>query len=72
MGKINSAKSVIALGGILGAMGAFDEDGGSWSIDNRYVWRLNCEDGSSYGVDPADLRRGKSTRMALRSGWNAP
>lgn len=22
--------------------------------DNRYAWRLNCEDGAPYGIDPAD------------------
>lgn len=22
--------------------------------DNRYAWRLNCEDGSSYGISPYD------------------
>lgn len=54
MGKINSTESVIALGGILGAMGTFDEDGSS-RPDNRYAWRLNCEDGRSYGVDPKDF-----------------
>ena len=42
------------------AMGAFDSDDDSpvnkvaymAPRDNRYAWRLNCEDGSAYGIDP--------------------
>ena len=71
MGKINSTESTIALGGILGAMGAFDEDGGSRPIDNRYAWRLNCEDGSSYGIDPADFETREEYNDAIREARSA-
>lgn len=71
MGKINSTESIIALGGILGAMGAFDEDGSSRTIDNRHAWRLNCEDGSSYGIDPRDFETREEYNDAIREARSA-
>lgn len=35
--------------------------------DNRYAWRLNCEDGSAYGVSPNDYE----TRTAYHEALNA-
>lgn len=66
MGKINSTEDVIALGGILGAMGAFDKDSDYQPIDNRYAWRLNCEDGCSYGIDPEDFETRDEYNDAIR------
>ncbi len=47
---------------------AFD-DGISFSPyktnDNRYAWRLNCEDGSAYGVSPEDYETRDAYNMAL-------
>lgn len=84
MGKLNNTGDIIRLGGMLGAMGAFDDDDSSWEysgvgssfqkpLNNRYAWRLNCEDGSEYGVYPesyetraafdAALSRAKQSRI---------
>lgn len=60
MGLIKDTDDLIKFGGVLGAMGAFDSDDDSpvnkvaymAPRDNRYAWRLNCEDGSAYGIDP--------------------
>lgn len=56
MGKLNTTEDLIMLGGMLGAMGAFDDEPSSVGtykpLNNRYAWRLNCEDGSEYGIDP--------------------
>ncbi len=65
MGRLNSTEDIIALGGLLGAMGAFDDDSYSKPHDNRYAWRLNCEDGSAYGVDPADYETRAEYNAAL-------
>jgi len=35
--------------------------------DNRYAWRLNCEDGSAYGVSPHDYE----TRVAYNEALKA-
>ena len=32
----------------------FDQIKYSSTINNKYAWRLNCEDGSEFGVDPCD------------------
>lgn len=70
MGKLNTTEDVIKLGGFLGAMGAFDEDTDvdNWDDytpsysgyeykpnNNKYAWRLNCEDGSDYGIYPENF-----------------
>ncbi len=57
LGKLNTTEDVIMLGGILGAVGGFDDEeqsavGSYKPLNNRYAWRLNCEDGSEYGIDP--------------------
>ena len=62
MGLIKDTDDIIKFGGVLGAMGAFDSDDDlpistaayMAPRDNRYAWRLNCEDGSAYGIDPND------------------
>lgn len=33
--------------------------------DNRYAWRLNCEDGSSYGISPQDYETRDAYNRAL-------
>lgn len=35
--------------------------------DNRYAWRLNCEDGSAYGIDPEDYETRREYNAALKS-----
>ena len=58
MGLIDDTEDLIKLGGMLGAMGAFDDDDkGSYTPAptnnrNKYAWRMNCEDGSDYGIYP--------------------
>ena len=37
----------------------------SSTINNRYAWRLNCEDGSEYGVDPCDYETRAEYNKAL-------
>ena len=40
--------------------------------DNRYAWRLNCEDGSCFGVSPNDYETRDDYNRALRlamGGW---
>lgn len=56
LGKLNTTDDVLKFGGMLGAIGAFDaDDGPPYSASHtRYAWSLNCEDGSDYGIDPAD------------------
>lgn len=34
--------------------------------DNRFAWRLNCEDGSEYGIDPEDYETREEYHDALR------
>lgn len=34
--------------------------------DNRFAWRLNCEDGSEYGIDPEDYETREEYNDALR------
>jgi len=74
LGMINDTEDIIKLGGVLGAMGAFDEDDDlplntaayMAPRDNRYAWRLNCEDGSAYGIDPEDYETRDEYNEALR------
>lgn len=67
LGKLNTTDDVLKLGGILGAMGAFDsDDGPDYSAKHtRYAWRLNCEDGSDYGIDPAEYETRTEYNHAL-------
>ena len=80
MGLIKDTDDIIKFGGVLGAMGAFDPDDDlpidvapyMTPRDNRYAWRLNCEDGSAYGVDPNDYETRDEYNEALnkeRHGW---
>lgn len=54
MGLIHDTEDLIKLGGMLGAMSAFDDDiNDSYTPTptnnrNKYAWRMNCEDGSNY------------------------
>ena len=73
MGRLNNTNDLLRLGGVLGAMGAFDENDElyinpnlySTPRDNRHAWRLNCEDGSAYGVDPEDFETRDAYNAAL-------
>lgn len=80
MGLIKDTDDIIKFGGVLGAMGAFDSaDDLPISTaaymaprDNRYAWRLNCEDGSAYGIDPNDYETRDEYNEALsreKHGW---
>ena len=77
LGMLDDTEDMLKLGGILGAMGAFDtEEGESVSTskhrsgnahhDNRYAWRLNCEDGTAYGIDPHAYETRDEYNDALR------
>ena len=35
--------------------------------NNRYAWRMNCEDGSDYGVSPSDYETRDEYNQALRN-----
>ena len=35
--------------------------------DNRYAWRLNCEDGSAYGISPLEYETRDAYNAALRA-----
>lgn len=37
----------------------------SSTINNKYAWRLNCEDGSEYGVDPCNYETRDEYNQAL-------
>lgn len=65
-GKLNSADDVLKLGGVLGAMGAFDADDepSCRASNTRYAWRLNCEDGTDYG-DPDNYETRTEYNSAL-------
>lgn len=94
-GKLNKTEDIIKLGGLMGAMGAFEPNesdttgiGGNlskshsyhtenWEYDNigsftltknnnRYAWRMNCEDGSAYGINPLDYETRESYNEALQ------
>lgn len=39
--------------------------------DNRYAWRLNCEDGSAYGVAPEDYESRETYNEALQKAKGA-
>lgn len=65
-GLIKDTEDLLRFGGVLGAMGAFDDDEGFYKpIDNTYAWRLNCEDGSAYGVAPEDYETRDAYNEAL-------
>lgn len=85
-GRLNSTEDIIRLGGLMGAMGSFDDDPYAtpkqrtydvpWQFDdlgaeftkpnnNRYAWRLNCEDGHPYGINPNDYETKVEYNTAL-------
>lgn len=35
-------------------------------INNKYAWRLNCEDGTEYGVDPCDYETREEYNISLK------
>ena len=35
--------------------------------DNRYAWRLNCQDGSEYGIDPTDYETREEYNLAIKA-----
>ena len=45
----------------------FDEINYTVTNDNRYAWRLNCEDGTAYGVYPEDYETRGEYNEALRA-----
>ncbi|MCC8357954.1 MAG: hypothetical protein LJU34_09060 [Oscillospiraceae bacterium] len=65
-GRMKSTEDILRTGAVLGALGSFDDETAArddelFSVsafvhenDNRYAWRLNCEDGSAYGISPED------------------
>lgn len=68
MGLIDDTEDLIKFGGVLGAIGAFDDDEPSPCYrvnDNRYAWRLNCEDGSEYDISPFDYEMRAEYNEAL-------
>ena len=73
MGLIDDTEDLIKLGGVLGAMGAFDDDdNGSYTPAptnnrNKYAWRMNCEDGSDYGIYPENYETRQEYNEAIVS-----
>lgn len=64
-----SASDGARLGAMLGSEGAFDDDhsdycGGSSDCDDA-GWKLYCEDGSEYGLDPDDFDTEEEYEEAL-------
>ncbi|MCC8077240.1 MAG: hypothetical protein LIO60_02655 [Oscillospiraceae bacterium] len=82
-GRIKNTEDIIRTGALLGAMGSFDDDDTCDDLllstenlvhtnDNRYAWRLNCDDGSAYGIFPEDYETRKEYNEALHNekyGW---
>jgi hypothetical protein len=76
-GRIKSTEDIIRLGGALGFMGAFDDDADTSlkygnivskmpsKSANKYAWRLNCEDGSKFGLSPENFETRKEYNEAL-------
>lgn len=73
MGLIDDTEDLIKLGGMLGAMGAFDDDNNdsytpaSTNNRNKYAWRMNCEDGSDYGIYPENYETRQEYNEAIVS-----
>lgn len=85
MGMIEDTEDLLKFGGMLGVMGAFDDDDEEYdytspsshrtyktdinmfkSNDNRYAWRMNCEDGSAYGIYPEQYETKAEYIVALK------
>lgn len=72
LGLIDDTEDLIKLGGVLGAMGAFDDDEDDYSIPqrpsnnrNKYAWRMNCQDGSEYGIYPENYETRQEFNEAI-------
>ncbi|MCD8149989.1 MAG: hypothetical protein LUE92_10605 [Clostridiales bacterium] len=77
-GRIKNTEDIIRTGALLGMMGSFDDDDvcddlllstGNFvhTNDNRYAWRLNCEDGSDYGIFPEDYETREEYNEAIHN-----
>lgn len=76
-GRMKTTDDIIRTGAVLGALGSFDDDNVAGddelfsmesyihTNDNRYAWRLNCEDGSEYGISPEDYETRDEYNEAL-------
>ena len=59
-GRLNTLDEILEMGGRLGSMGAFDPPRRRTTVlpfhsalrGSCYAWRLSCEDGDAYGLDP--------------------
>lgn len=70
LGLVDDTQDLVDLTFELDAVGAFDPP--EWEADravrrNQYAWRLCCDDGSEYGIDPEDYETRDEYNMALRS-----
>lgn len=78
-GRMKTTDDIIRTGAVLGALGSFDDDSVAGdddlfsmesyihTNDNRYAWRLNCEDGTEYGISPEDYETRDEYNEALRT-----
>ena len=78
-GRMRTTGDIIRTGAVLGALGSFDDDSVAGdddlfsmesyihTNDNRYAWRLNCEDGSEYSISPEDYETRDEYNEALRT-----
>jgi hypothetical protein len=75
-GRVHSTEDILKTGAILGAMGSFDVEADDVSPvfrrmekvnDNRYAWRMNCSDGSAYGVSPYHYETREAYEKALNT-----
>ena len=73
-----SLEDTIHLGAMLGSQGAFDTNNdfdSSFPYDSneeKYEWRIFCEDGSEYGINPEDYETEEEYEDALereKYGW---
>lgn len=73
MGQIDDTENLIKLGGMLGVMGAFDDEKDDSFTPapsnncNKYAWRMNCEDGSNYGIYPENYETRQEYNEAIVS-----
>lgn len=80
-GRLKSTEGLLKMGVGLGAMGSFDVEADDKPYipddpllhqirepkkqDNRYAWRLNCADGSEYGISPLDYETREAYHAAI-------
>ncbi len=70
LGLIDDTEDLLKLGGVLGAMGAFDDTDNHHSrpyktSSNKYAWRLNCQDGSEYDISPENYETREEYNEAI-------